>query len=102
VWLPPLASDLTLLSQTAAGDVFVNTLKPRDQFQLTEKTLCCDVDDNSKYQKINANNSSEKRDLSCLINWEQQLLEMKTMSVLKVTSRKEMKPVYKSKTSDYC
>lgn len=105
VWLPPQASNLTLLSQTAAGDVFRHILKPKNLLQLSEKNLCCDVKGSSTTKKINVkkssgvlNDHSEKEDLRCLIKWEQQLLKAKTSSVLKITSRKEMKHVYQSKS----
>jgi len=105
VWLPPQASNLTLLSQTAVGDVFSHILKPKNLLQLSEKNLCYDVKGSSTYKKINVNNSSgvlndcsEKKDLRCLIKWEKHLLKAKTSSVLKITSRREMRHVYNSKS----
>lgn len=104
VWLPPHASKLTLLSQTAAGDVFSHILKPRDLLQSNDREVCSVVMGNRTGHKNNVNSSSEivndyskTRDLKCLANWEQQLLKRKASAVLKLTRRREMKPIYESK-----
>jgi hypothetical protein len=104
VWLPPLASHLTLLSQTAAGDVFSHVLKPRNLLKSSERKMCSGVKRNSTAQKNNVSSSSKivndyskTRDLRHLVNWEKQLLKRKASSTLKITTRKEMKHIYESK-----
>lgn len=104
VWLPPHASHLTLLSQTAAGDVFSHILKPRDSLQSSERKVCSGITSNSTDQKNNVSSSSEivndyseTRGLRHLLKWEKQLLKKKTSPTLKMTTRKEMKHIYESK-----
>ncbi|PNF15884.1 hypothetical protein B7P43_G08000 [Cryptotermes secundus] len=96
VWLPPHGSHLTLLSQTAAGDIFSHILKPRDLLQSNGRNKCNNAD-----QKNNVNSSSETvndysktRDLRRLVKWEKQLLKRKTSPTMKITTRKEMKHIY--------
>jgi hypothetical protein len=104
VWLPPHASQLTLLSQTSAGDVFSHILKPRNLLQPSETEMCNGIKINNTDQKNNVGSSllivkdySKTRDLRRLVNWEKQLLKRKKSSAVKVTKRKEMKHIYESK-----
>jgi hypothetical protein len=104
VWLPPHASKLTLLSQTSAGDVFSHILKPRDFLRSNEIKACSRSMGNSTNRNNNVNSGSEivkdylkTKDFRRLVNWEQQLLKKKTSAILKLTARKGMKHIYKSK-----
>ncbi|KAJ9583200.1 hypothetical protein L9F63_022447 [Diploptera punctata] len=87
-WLPTVNSELALLSQTSAGDVF-------KQMLITDSDSNCDT------------LFTKKEDLKCLANWEEVLLRERTSDSLHFTSRKSMDFAYKyikgrkKKLSDY-
>ncbi|PSN35808.1 hypothetical protein C0J52_21971 [Blattella germanica] len=77
VWLPSEPSQLRLLSQTSAGDVFNHILSRKD---VENKSI---------------SNTLKPEHLKCLAEWEKELLK-KRSSIVRCTTRKSMVQLFRS------